>query len=170
MTAVLYPAIEEVADAIEAEPGRYDQEDWASFQVDGNRRRRITTPTDQPPDCGTAYCIGGWRLILSGWTTRPVPLGYLDGRMEWGVEFTTPAGRATSRYIGDIAAHLLGYPSRGTIDRIFDIDWHPRPGLTVPQALRILARGGTYTEITYRHNQDEEQCPKLLARYGLGPG
>jgi hypothetical protein len=75
---------------------------------------------------GPCYCIGGLALLLSGHDLRSGTIG------DYGND--------------NSARRLLGYPNGGP--SIFDGGWKPREGLTVPQALRLIADGASVSEVS----------------------
>lgn len=109
---------DKIADAIEAEPKRYNQ---SVFGVD--------------TACGTAHCVAGWVAVLEGckpkrkkrsehddyWTNLVLPNG------DWGD-------------VEQFAQEKLGLTETDA-DNLFDGDWHPPTGSTVPAALRAIGRG-----------------------------
>lgn len=68
--------------------------------------------------CGTAHCIGGWACALTNNEISLMRAGKLLGLKNW------------DQY------------------RIFDAFWKPRPDLTVPQALRMIADGASVSEVS----------------------
>ena len=110
--AALFNAI---ADQIEAHPESYDQGTYGTAF------------------CGTAHCIGGWAIALSGWARV---LGH-----NWG---SVTRGGVT-RGAFDAGRDELGLDEveAGTL---FRPDWEPPAHETVPQALRRIGAGGAIVE------------------------
>jgi hypothetical protein len=128
-------------------------------------------PEDVPEhSCGTAYCIAGHAMALSGWKTEWRLSDDGDGA---DLVWINPKGRGERDvYFVAVAAELLGIldPETGQYDRhvlgvstnnIFNAGWHPREGLTVPEALRMLGDGATYEDVTY-------EWPEFPARHFSG--
>lgn len=82
-------------------------------------------------ECGTAYCIGGWAMFLSYGETYCALISEPD------------------ESLGEIksARELLGLDF-DSADMLFVGSWKPRPGLTVPEALREIANGKSVSEVS----------------------
>lgn len=126
-----------VANQIEREPSRYDQEIWGGL-------------IEKDPSCRTAHCVAGWAAKLHG----AAPQGFrkrADNKIaepDW--EFCIPKGPYDgicyvdgngAVYTATYAQELLGLTT-AEADELFDSDWRPRDGMTVPEALRDIAAGG----------------------------
>jgi hypothetical protein len=87
---------------------------------------------DDYTECGTAHCIAGWAHFLT----------YGD----------TYAGLDKADYRPEDSRHILSAQELLGIDnlslKLFHPQWKPREGLTVPQALRMIADGATVSEVS----------------------
>ena len=114
-----------IADVIEAEPGCHDQRRFSSTCDDDAPFDAEFVTTETIHTCGTKACIAGWAVHLTPKEDRP-----------------------ESESIMECAAKLLGL-SDSEADTLFDGDWSPREGVTIPQELRRIADqqsiGGTAT-------------------------
>ena len=126
-----------IADQIEKEPTSYDQGFWCVTQAEyieelrfevefgDATQEKLDRALDVPAsECGTVACVAGWACFLTSGSTM-VPL---DG---W-----TRSAR-----------ELLGLSSQEA-DLLFCDTWKPRPGLTVPEALRKLGDGASVEEVS----------------------
>lgn len=110
-----------IADAIEAEPGCYDQSSW--YSTDSDLSATLSTKTvpclsvNQGHTCGTKACIAGWAVALTPLHDRP---DYFS--------------------ISLSAEQLLGL-SDDQSSYLFHPRWEPKDGMTVPQCLREIAHG-----------------------------
>lgn len=104
-----------IADKIEAEPERYDQDTWGAQTA-----------------CGTAHCVAGWAANLEGCRAT----GGL-GAPSWGLVIPPNGEIQSVRYF---AMGALGLTEEEA-DNLFCATWVPRLGLSVPEALRLLGEG-----------------------------
>jgi len=136
-----------VADAIEREPDSYDQATSASYRIqtrDGNIKdispqaaRATIEGLEFLPHCGTAYCIAGHVTVQAGYAYN-LKFGWWE------------AGDGTYFYDGGQglrAKELLGL-SEPQASVLFNADWVPAEGLTVPEALRAFADGAKLSGLT----------------------
>lgn len=152
-----------VADAIEAEPLRYNQSYWVTyFNAPGAPDVEYFRPSEvdlynSSTLCGTAYCVAGWALVLAGVCIAP-PASEAD----LGLEAASPdeAGRLEDLGFTGVAAELLGLPY-GVAFLLFSDDWLPRHAYSMDppevkaryaaEALRALASGSSLAEVTNPH-------------------
>lgn len=122
----------QIADKIEKEPEGYNQEFWG-----------------QRTSCGTAYCIGGWAVVLGGkdqiiYSDEGELLGLRNG---WDNSWTEVSDAA--RELLGIAPHTYASdPYEDVTDRLFMSGWRPREDMTVPEALRAIANGAKLADVT----------------------
>lgn len=114
--------------------------------------------------CRTTACIAGHTMFLSGKagylirdtyspSQRVVVVAtediYVDEpTMHWNAR-TIPKGHHVADFAAPIARRELDMPA-WQAKRLFDGDWKPREGMTVPEALRALADGAKLSEVTSR--------------------
>lgn len=115
----------EIADTIERFPERYDQQTYGSQP----RRGRSVNA------CGSMHCIAGWATLLGG-------------RVTWSAlhnDFETSKGESAD-------AHGIGLGALGLTDVegsvLFDGDWRPKAGMTVPEVLRFIGKGEPISTLT----------------------
>lgn len=130
--------LRDVADRVEADPGTYDQGKW--IYLPGVEWSWTRVPVADPP-CGTTACIGGHLVMAALPAAR---LFYLGDKVEANV-----SGRAVERAVSEVAGELLDGSGINTAV-LFHGEWRPRPGVSVPDALRRLADGATLGEVTSR--------------------
>ncbi len=104
---------DQIADAIEKEPDRYDQLDY-----------------ETKTSCGTAYCVAGWAAHLSGYVST-------------GANFWQLSGGSQPIYIHTLAGDLLGLNDDEATDLFDDEWTPAHPVWdNVPDSLRDIGRGG----------------------------
>jgi hypothetical protein len=159
--------LREVADIIELAPHLYDQGDWGNpYDVDVNVQIDGYT-------CGSTHCIAGWVVALHGWRPRDMWEDETGTYGDWssiqkGDEFSAPWHEAVGllempnlNYSGEERS-MLGSEQR-TYD-LFDGGWKPKDGLSVPDALRMLADGASIQEVSDGEFQaDGCNCGECLA-------
>ncbi|MFF5303557.1 hypothetical protein ACFY5F_29800 [Streptomyces sp. NPDC013161] len=99
-----------VLDAIEAQPGVFDMENWAQLP-DTDR-----LPPERTPVCGSKLCAAGWTAHLTGWTLVSLPEGERaevtclndDGEEDVRRVSVYAERGGERRLIGDVAAVALG--------------------------------------------------------------
>jgi len=104
-----------IADVIEAKPGCHDQQIFSSACDDDEPLEAEFVTTETIHTCGTKACIAGWAVHLTPKEDRP-----------------------EAESVMECAAKLLGL-SDGEADTLFNGDWSPREGVTIPQELRRIA-------------------------------
>ena len=104
-----------IADVIEAEPGCHDQRIFSSACDDDEPLEAELITPESIHTCGTKACIAGWAVHLTPKEDRP-----------------------EAESIMECAAKLLGL-SDGEANTLFNGDWSPREGVTIPQELRRIA-------------------------------
>lgn len=51
-----------IYDQITTDPKSHDQMSWTEFAIDGSSYSNEFAPQQNPEDCGTTRCVGGWAL------------------------------------------------------------------------------------------------------------
>lgn len=92
----------------------------------------------QLTDCGTKACIAGWAAFLNGWKPQAI-------EKTWSWDFLERDSEKDD--VHDIAIEVLGI-TRGEAEILFDQDWEPAEGMTVPDALKKLAGGEPIENVT----------------------
>lgn len=120
-----------IAAVIEFEPERYSQRTYGSCR---NHPKVYEWTFDNGDTvvgaCGTAHCIAGWAVVLSG---------YKPSCSSWWHGVDSPDGDRSPT--GVAAAGLLGitYDEANTL---FSGRWEPPSGVSVPDELRRIGDGG----------------------------
>ncbi len=108
---------DEIADVIEAHPESYNQGTWG---------------------CGSAFCVAGHAASLSGCkASTGESLAYIIPPEDDDTEL--PLDNDGEITLNLWASKKLGLDYRE--DRLFDSEWLPPVGMTVPEALRAIGRG-----------------------------
>lgn len=156
--------LREIAGKIEAEPRHYYQGRWTAglwaMEDEAQKEAAIfndivtlddgtAMATSMPVRyeaalCGTAFCISGWALHLSGWG---VNWNIEPGESIWWPEWTDPSGERHYPDFSAEGARALGL-YRNEAAELFAASWQPREGLSVPDALRALADGASVEEVS----------------------
>ncbi|MCI0564314.1 MAG: hypothetical protein MN733_38055 [Nitrososphaera sp.] len=115
--------IHAVADAVDSKPQTYQQDNWATQKA-----------------CGTAYCYGGWAMVLSGWELDPTFFSWFKEGEEEVVCFNDT---------GLKAVELLGieveWPYKTPL--IFSGHFKPHSHLTPGEAFRKHCEGTPLEEV-----------------------
>ena len=119
-----------VAAHIEDHPGLYDQKTWRWHTVTG---------------CGTAHCIAGTAVAMA-WGEKAWPGEQSDRVIDPATGSLVLVWRAAQRLLG------LGDDEA---DVLFDMDWEPIDGRTVPEALRLIGDGAPVEDVTEREMMDQ---------------
>jgi len=123
-----------VADAIEANPDNYNQEDWiASDEVlqDAPQTKRFDALIEG--SCGTTACVAGWCVAINAKNKS------IRNRIK---------NLGDSDSVGDMAAKLL-WPllEQNEADELFQANWRPLSSKSVSSALRKIAKGKRVSEV-----------------------
>lgn len=119
-----------VAEAIEAEPHRYDQQSWCSVpnrNWDGlysgwqSFAPKNSEEVKTVINCGTAFCVAGWATMIA---IQDGSFDYRDKDLVW---------EETGR-------EVLGI-DREESEWLFSEWWRPDNDMTVPEALRAYGDG-----------------------------
>lgn len=123
--------LEAVADHIESNPDSYDQGSWGYIIEKPSAHANISIIEQMGLNaCGTRGCIAGWAVALN--VNEPqVRDAFSKGLFD----------------VGDMAQRLLNLESYEA-DILFNEVWEPAVGMSVPEALRQLAKGAEIEEVT----------------------
>ena len=124
-----------IADVIELDPTRYDQSDWV--KVDGANVPDVEEKLKVVVEhgCGSAFCIAGWAAVLE--------YDRLDDQQK-RVQLLVDIEESGFAAVAEDLLDLSFYEG----DDLFASRWKPKPGMTVPEALRRIAEGGSVESVT----------------------
>lgn len=136
----------QAADHFERFPERHNQGEWfrpAAMAFGPVYELAEGVPTEDDL-CGTVCCIAGllvalspdWDICISGRRASPQ-------RVERGERF----GPSRSALWREAGAEILGL-NEADAARLFDGSWRPLAGLSLPEALRLLARGTSVSAVS----------------------
>lgn len=146
--------LREIADKIESDPLSYAQFTFKSFALmfeNGERDYDVIWEFDNGSHvCGTAFCIAGWAMQLNGWTAqrrRETDASHVRYEL---LDWIDPEGvnRRDQVDAWAVGAELLGLKLRDELTNIFAVNWGPREGLSVPEALRAVASGASLLDVS----------------------
>ena len=133
---------DQIADLIEADPTRYDQETYG----DGDNGLQDLVVDDKVLHCGTAHCIAGWAAVAEGYYPVINPYG-----PSWSVVSRTPGvdikDRTLFQDVDLVAANLLGLDLSEAYT-LFDSDW-------LPESIRDLEDPNYWYESDNQHFDPE---------------
>lgn len=124
-----------IARQIENHPEEYNQDSWFG--------------TTDKTACGTTACIAGWAVTLDRYNSVT---GLKEAKTWWEHNYH-------KLDLLDLGAKALGLTEYER--KLFSGIWHPKRGLTVPEALRAFADGAPLYEVSlYGDPFDAEYYPE----------
>lgn len=137
--------LRDIATMIDTDPARYNQLFIASVPTGIDLEVPAMGKRDEPW-CKSAFCIAGWNQVLAHFGENdtlwiePDVYNHFDGWL--GASFDTP----TIDVLADARREMGLTSSEASL--LFGEDWTPRSGLTVGEALRLIAEGSSVADVT----------------------